>query len=75
MTQESLTFEVAMQQLETIVKQLEQGDMPLEQALTAYQKGIELSQFCQKTLTEAETTVAKMMTEQGEVPLDGETNE
>lgn len=64
------SFEVAIEQLEQIVQQLEKGQLPLADALTAFKTGVELSQYCQKTLTEAEQTVAKMMTETGEVPLD-----
>lgn len=72
---EEKTFEEAMTQLEEIVKKLEQGDLPLEQALNVYKEGIQLSQFCQTTLANAEETVTKMMTEQGEIPLQGETND
>lgn len=64
------SFEAALAQLEQVVQQLERGELPLEQALTAFKTGIELSQFCQKTLSEAEETVAKMMTANGEVNLD-----
>lgn len=64
------SFEVAIEELEQIVQQLEKGELPLADALAAFKTGVELSQFCQKTLTEAEQTVAKMMTEKGEVPLD-----
>lgn len=69
---EPKNFEVAMSELEQIVKQLEQGELPLEEALAAFKRGIELSQFAQKTLTNAEATVAQMMTDIGEVPLDKE---
>lgn len=69
-------FEEALQELEQIVSQLEKGDLALEKALEAFQRGVELSQYCQKTLTNAEETVVKMMTDKGDVPLDGEiTNE
>ncbi|MDT2767867.1 exodeoxyribonuclease VII small subunit [Globicatella sulfidifaciens] len=66
------SFEAALTQLEQIVQQLERGELPLEEALASFKEGIELSQYCQKTLTEAEQTVAKMMTPQGEVNLDAE---
>ena len=69
-TDKPASFEVAIEQLEQIVQQLEKGELPLADALTAFKNGVELSQFCQKTLVEAEQTVAKMMTETGEVPLD-----
>lgn len=69
-TDKPASFEVAIEQLEQIVQQLEKGELPLADALTAFKDGVELSQFCQKTLVEAEQTVAKMMIETGEVPLD-----
>lgn len=66
------SFEQALKDLEKIVQQLEQGELPLESALNAFQEGVALSQYCKKTLSDAEETVAKMMTKQGEVPLNGE---
>ncbi|XJS11399.1 exodeoxyribonuclease VII small subunit [Aerococcaceae bacterium WGS1372] len=69
------SFEEALKELEEIVNQLEKGDLALEKALDSFQRGIELSQFCQKTLTDAEETVVKMMTEKGDTPLDGEKNQ
>ncbi len=65
-------FEEALQRLEQIVQQLEQGELPLEKSILAFQNGIQLSNYCQKTLTKAEQTVAKIMTENGEEPLDSE---
>ena len=47
-------FEDAMQQLETLVRDMENGNLPLEAALSAYQQGSALVKFCQSTLTEAE---------------------
>ena len=55
-----------MQELEKIVMQLEQGDVPLESALDAFKRGMELSKQCQDTLTKAEETLTKMMTESNE---------
>lgn len=63
-------FEDALTQLEQIVNKLEQGDLPLEQSLAAFQEGVKLSRYCQQTLQTAEETVAKMMTPDGEVLLD-----
>ena len=63
---EEMTFEESMMALESIVRELEQGDVPLEQALDHFQKGIELSKVCQETLTNAETTLTKIMTETNE---------
>ena len=72
MSQKPENFEAALKQLETLVNKLEKGDLPLEEALTAVKQGVELTQYCQKTLQEAEETVTQMMTQEGEVPLDGD---
>ena len=64
--QAEMTFEESMVALETIVKELEQGDVPLEKALDQFQKGIELSKVCQDTLTKAEKTLTKIMTDNDE---------
>ncbi|MBF8807672.1 MAG: exodeoxyribonuclease VII small subunit [Enterococcus lacertideformus] len=69
---ENPTFEESLQELEKIVMQLEQGDVPLESALDAFKRGMELSKHCQDTLTRAEETLTKMMTEANEeVIFDG----
>lgn len=57
------TFEESLSELEKIVTRLEQGDVPLEEALSAFQRGMELSKQCKDTLGKAEETLAKMMTD------------
>ena len=47
MTKKEILFDEAMLQLENIVRQLEQGDVPLENAIELYQKGMELSKAMQ----------------------------
>ena len=70
---EEVTFEESMSALENIVKQLEQGDVPLEEALVKFQEGIQLSKVCQETLTNAEATLTKIMTDNNqEVPFESE---
>lgn len=61
MSEERPTFEENLATLETIVAQLEQGDIPLEQALTQFQKGVALSKELQTTLQDAEKTLTTMM--------------
>ncbi|MBU7539892.1 exodeoxyribonuclease VII small subunit [Levilactobacillus brevis] len=61
MSEEQPTFEENLATLETIVAQLEQGDIPLEQALTQFQKGVALSKELQATLQDAEKTLTTMM--------------
>ena len=52
-----LSFEAGLQQLETIVKEMESGELPLERALELFEKGMKLSEACRKQLEEAETRV------------------
>ncbi len=55
-----------MQQLEEIVTKLERGDVPLEEALDQFQKGVALSKVCKETLQNAEKTLTKIVDENGE---------
>lgn len=65
------TFEENLQDLETIVTQLENGDVPLEKAIEQFQKGMILSKELQKTLQDAEKTLVKVMQPDGtEVEMD-----
>lgn len=57
------TFEQNLSTLENIVTQLEKGDVPLEQALDQFQKGVALSKDLQATLQNAEKTLTTMMTD------------
>jgi len=61
------TFEESLNALEEIVQRLERGDVPLEEALAAFQEGMALSKQCQDTLEKAEKTLTKMMTENNDV--------
>lgn len=63
-------FEVALKELEEIVQKLERGELPLEEALAAYQQGVNLSQYCQQTLVKAEEVVAKIATTNGDIPFE-----
>ena len=63
---EEKTFEENLQELQQVVSNLEQGDIPLEKALTEFQKGIELSSELQETLKNAEKTLTKVMQDNGE---------
>ena len=50
-------FEEGLDELESIVKDLEAGDMPLEKSLELFEKGVGLSESCRKQLEEAEHKV------------------
>ncbi len=51
------SFEVALQELEQLVAQLESGELPLAQLLTQYQRGAELLGFCRERLETVENQV------------------
>jgi exodeoxyribonuclease VII small subunit len=59
-----LTFEKALEELESLVARMEEGKLPLEESLTAYQRGAELIKYCESKLTDAQARIAL---------LDGET--
>lgn len=63
---ETLSFEDAMEQLEVIVQRLEKGDVPLEEALTIYKKGMELSKLCHDKLKTVEEQLTSIITDNGE---------
>lgn len=67
------SFEESLSRLETIVSQLESGDLPLERALEIFEDGVGLARLCQSHLAEAERKVEMLLRERGElktVPFD-----
>jgi len=65
----SMSFEAAISELENIVHQLESGDLELEQSLTLFERGIELTRLSQSRLQEAEQKVQILMEKQGQLEL------
>jgi exodeoxyribonuclease VII small subunit len=53
----SKKFEVALEELESVVEQLESGDLSLEDSLAAFEKGIRLVKYCNQKLNEVERRV------------------
>ena len=64
--EDKFDFESALQQLEQLVEDLEDGDLSLEDALKSFEKGISLTRECQKALKEAEQKVQLLVGEDGE---------
>ncbi len=54
---EDLSFEQAIMQLEQVIKQLESGDLSLNDSIEGFKKGVELSNICNKKLEEAQKTI------------------
>ena len=63
----SPTFEVGLQELENIVKEMETGELPLERAISLFEQGMKLSEACRKQLEEAETRVEILTRRAGEI--------
>jgi exodeoxyribonuclease VII small subunit len=70
-----LSFERAMEELESIVKRLEDGKVPLEESVAIYERGESLKRRCEELLRQAEARVDKITTDAngqptGTEPLD-----
>lgn len=63
----AVDFEQALQQLETLVTDMEKGELSLEEALQAFEAGIKLTRECQARLTEAEQKVQLLLEQQGQL--------
>lgn len=59
------TFEEAIKRLEEIVKELEGGDIPLEETLSLFEEGVKLSHFCREKLDEAEKRIEVLLRNEG----------
>ncbi|WP_404480950.1 exodeoxyribonuclease VII small subunit [Novosphingobium sp. BL-52-GroH] len=60
-TIDTLSFEDALRALETIVRQLESGDVPLEDSISLYEKGEKLRLHCQKRLDAAQARIERIV--------------
>ena len=62
-----INFEKALDELESIVEDLESGDLSLENSLKSFEEGIKLARQCQEKLSQAELQVQKLIEEDGEL--------
>lgn len=63
-----LSFENALEELETIVRRLEEGQVALEESVTIYERGEALKRRCEELLRQAEARVDKITTDAGGKP-------
>jgi len=61
MTAKPKSFEASLEELERIVRELEQGEMPLERSLELFEHGVKLSRECQERLNQAERRIEILM--------------
>lgn len=62
-----ISFETALTELETIVKELESGNVELDTAIEKYTEAMKLAKYCSEKLKTATDKVNKILTEQGEL--------
>ncbi|MBW1925792.1 MAG: exodeoxyribonuclease VII small subunit [Deltaproteobacteria bacterium] len=66
---EKLDFEKALDELERLVKQMEENELPLEEALKTFEHGINLSRYCAKCLDDAEKRIQQLSQDENGEPL------
>lgn len=64
-----MKFEQALGDLEELVKSLENGQLPLEDAIQAFEKGVALKMVCEEKLKQAQLKIEKVMSKNGKVDI------
>jgi exodeoxyribonuclease VII small subunit len=64
-TKKTPDFEAALDELEKLVEQMEQGDLSLDESLKQFERGIQLTRGCQQALSEAEQKVQILLEKDG----------
>ncbi len=61
----SLSFDAALEQLQGVVARLEGGNLPLEESIALYERGVALHDHCSRLLTDAELRVQRLVEQAG----------
>ena len=64
---ENLSFEESLEKLEEIVNKLENGDVPLDEAIEEFNKAMQLVKICNEKLETAEDSIAKIVKDNGDI--------
>ncbi len=65
--EKELSFEESLTSLEAIVKKLEAGDVPLDDAINEFNKAMKLAKSCDEKLKNAEEAISKLVNKDGEI--------
>ena len=68
MAEKNQPFESSLQELEKIVRRLEDGELPLEESLKLFEKGVRLSRECQERLNQAERRIEVLLKDEDGSP-------
>jgi exodeoxyribonuclease VII small subunit len=63
-------FEQSLEELEKLVERLERGDLPLEEALKTFERGVELARTCQAALKSAQQKVEILQKRSGQAEIE-----
>mgnify|MGYP001545917341 FL=1 len=72
---QSPAFEQSLEELETLVERMEEGELSLEESLQCFERGIQLTRSCQEALKHAEQKVQILLEKEGQAeiaPYEGE---
>ncbi len=69
-TEEPIDFEKALNELESLVEELEDGELALEESLKRFERGVMLTRICQKALTAAEQKVRILTEKEGKTHIE-----
>jgi exodeoxyribonuclease VII small subunit len=69
-TPQTPDFERSLSELETLVERLERGDLPLDEALKAFERGVELTRHCQVSLQAAQQRVEILLKRNGQASVE-----
>jgi len=72
MSNQTTSFEEALDRLEKIVSQMESGDLKLEESLKLFEEGIALTKICHQRLDEVEKKVKQLLKKSSSKPEEGE---
>ena len=64
---EDMNFEDSLEKLEEIVNKLENGDVPLDEAIDEFKKAMDLVKLCENKLNSAEEAIAKIVQDNNEI--------
>ncbi len=67
MAEKIIDFEKSLERLETLVNEMESGDLPLEEMIKHFEEGSKLVTLCSKKLTEVEQKIEKLVKKNGEL--------
>lgn len=61
MSEEKIDFEASLKELENLVKEMESGELTLDESLQKYERGVELTKQCQEALSAAQARIQALM--------------